>query len=110
MEIDRSKFIDVTRDRPRANTPISGVSLEMEVKRNSPEKSFTSTDRYTIKLPSCKRDLIIESALGGIENDPVNVLPRIRRCQTAGTTVGVDLSKVKVEIDCISRVSKQQNR
>src|SRR5271156_433353 len=52
-----------------------------EKKKKSPEKSFTSTDRYTIKLPSGERDLIIENTLGGIENDFVNELVRIRRRQ-----------------------------
>jgi hypothetical protein len=50
-----------------------------EKKKNSPEKSFISTDRYAIKLPSGERDLVIENTLGGIENDFVNVLSRIRR-------------------------------
>jgi hypothetical protein len=50
-------------------------------KKKSPEKSFISTDRYTIKLPSGERDLIIENTLGGIENDFVNQLLRIRRRQ-----------------------------
>jgi hypothetical protein len=51
------------------------------VKKKSPEKSFTATDRYTIKLPGGKRDLTIENTLSGIENDFVNVLSRIRRRQ-----------------------------
>src|SRR5271154_1666862 len=50
-----------------------------EKKKKSPEKSFTATDRYTIKLPSGERNLVVENTLSGIENDFVSVLARIRR-------------------------------
>lgn len=49
--------------------------------KKSPEKSFVATDKYTIKLPSGGRSLIIENTLGGIESDFVGVLFRIRRLQ-----------------------------
>jgi hypothetical protein len=48
-------------------------------KRKAPEKSFTETDWYTIKLPNGERDLTIEKTLGGIENEFIQILPRIRR-------------------------------
>ncbi len=50
-----------------------------EKKNKSPEKSFTATDRYTIKMPGGGRNLIIENTLSGVENDFVSVLSRIRR-------------------------------
>jgi hypothetical protein len=49
-----------------------------EKTKKSPEKSFVATDKYTIKLPSGSRSLIIENTLGGIESDFVGVLSRIR--------------------------------
>ena len=46
--------------------------------RKSPEKSFVETDKYTIKLPSGNRSLLIESTLAQTESDFLNVLRRIR--------------------------------
>jgi Protein of unknown function (DUF4238) len=46
--------------------------------RRSPEKSFVSSDRYTIHLPNGARDLAVEKALGLLESDFVGVLKRIR--------------------------------
>ena len=48
-------------------------------KNKSPEKSFTANNRYTITMPNGNRNLVIENTLGGIENQFVNVLGRIRR-------------------------------
>jgi hypothetical protein len=48
-------------------------------KKKSPEKSFTANDRYTIKMPDGGRNLAVENTLGGIENDFVRALTRIRR-------------------------------
>jgi hypothetical protein len=47
--------------------------------RRSPEKSFTSTDRYTIKLPGGRRDLAVEDALSALERDFVRVRAKIRK-------------------------------
>lgn len=48
-------------------------------KRKSPEKSFTSTDRYTVTLPSGERSLVLEDTLSALEGQFVSVLSRIRR-------------------------------
>jgi uncharacterized protein DUF4238 len=48
-------------------------------RRKSPEKSFRANNRYTITMPNGDRNLVIENTLGGIENQFVNVLGRIRR-------------------------------
>lgn len=48
-------------------------------KKKSPDKSFTETDRYTIRLPNGDRDLTVEHTLAGLENQFVQVLKRIRR-------------------------------
>ena len=50
-------------------------------KKRSPEKSFRETDRYTIKLPRGKRELIVENTLMQTENAFVRLLPKIRRRQ-----------------------------
>jgi len=50
-----------------------------EKKNKSPEKSFTASDRYTIKMPNGERHLLIETTLARIENDFVHILGRIRR-------------------------------
>lgn len=49
--------------------------------RKSPEKSFTATDRYTVKLPDGTRDLTLENTLADIESHFVNLLPKIIRQQ-----------------------------
>jgi Protein of unknown function (DUF4238) len=49
-------------------------------KRKSPGKSFTQTDKYTIRLPT-GRNLVIEETLGNIENDFARVLFQIRKRQ-----------------------------
>lgn len=48
-------------------------------KRKSPDKSFTSTDRYTVTLPSGERSLVREDTLSALEGKFVPVLSRIRR-------------------------------
>jgi len=48
-------------------------------KRKSPEKSFTSTDRYTITLPNCERSLALEDTLSVLEGQFTAVLKRVRR-------------------------------
>jgi hypothetical protein len=50
-----------------------------ERKRKSPEKSFTATDKYTMKFPDGERNLIIEDTLAGVEDAFVRVLKRIER-------------------------------
>lgn len=50
-------------------------------KRKSPEKSFTASERYTIRLPNGKRNLALEDTLAGIEDRFVLVLKRVRRQQ-----------------------------
>lgn len=50
-----------------------------EKKNKSPEKSFTASDRYTLKMPNGDRHLVIETTLARIENDFMQVLARIRR-------------------------------
>jgi hypothetical protein len=51
----------------------------MTKKNKSPEKSFTATDNYTIKMPNGDRNLVIENTLAGIESQFVSVLGRIQR-------------------------------
>src|ERR1019366_3691414 len=48
-------------------------------KRKSPEKSFTSTDRYTITLPNGERSLALEDTLSALEGQFTAVLKRVRR-------------------------------
>jgi hypothetical protein len=48
-------------------------------KKRSPEKSFTSTDRYTITMPDGTRDLTVENTLAGLEDRFARLRPRIRR-------------------------------
>lgn len=66
---------------PTGQSPyIWRVSKDGNVKKNkSPEKSFTATDKYTIKMPNGDRDLTLETTLGRLENDFTQVLTRIRR-------------------------------
>ena len=47
--------------------------------RRSPEKSFTSTDRYTIQLPNGERDLTLEDTLADLESKFVQIRDRIKR-------------------------------
>src|SRR6266850_5447717 len=49
------------------------------VTKRSPEKSFRATDKYTIRLPNGKRNLVIENTLGRIETNFVRVLPKLRK-------------------------------
>lgn len=68
------------RTPPGQNPFIWRISRDgSEKKRKSPEKSFAATDKYTIKLATGERNLIIEDTLAGIESDFVSVLSRIRR-------------------------------
>ena len=48
-------------------------------KRKSPEKSFASTDRYTITLPNGERSLALEDTLSSLEGQFISILARIRR-------------------------------
>jgi hypothetical protein len=50
-------------------------------KNKSPEKSFTATDRYTIKLPNGDKDLTVENTLAGLENAFVSVREKIEKRQ-----------------------------
>lgn len=50
-----------------------------EKKKKSPEKSFTASDRYTLKMPNGDRHMVIETTLSRIENDFMQVLAHIRR-------------------------------
>ena len=47
--------------------------------RRSPEKSFTSTDRYTIQLPNGECDLTLEDTLADLESKFVRIRDRIKR-------------------------------
>jgi hypothetical protein len=49
--------------------------------KRSPEKSFTATDKYTIRLPNGQRNLVIEDTLGKVESDFVGVLAKVRKRQ-----------------------------
>src|ERR1700687_1604381 len=49
--------------------------------KRSPEKSFTATDKYTIRLPNGERNLVIENTLAKVESDFVTVLAKVRRHQ-----------------------------
>ena len=51
------------------------------VTKRSPEKSFRETDKYTIRLPNGKRNLLIEDTLGEIETNFIRVLPKVRKSQ-----------------------------
>ncbi len=55
------------------------MAAQREKRKKSPEKSFTETDRYTIKLPDGRRDLVIEDTLASVESEFVRTLTRIRR-------------------------------
>jgi Protein of unknown function (DUF4238) len=46
--------------------------------KRSPEKSFTATDKYTIRLADGQRNLVIENTLAKIEADFVGVLGKVR--------------------------------
>lgn len=48
------------------------------VRRKSPAKSFTQTDRYTVRLKDGTRDLAVEHVLGALESDFQGVLHSIR--------------------------------
>jgi hypothetical protein len=52
---------------------------EKTVRRKSPEKSFTETDRYTVHLKDGTRDLTVEHALGNLESDFQGVLRAVRQ-------------------------------
>lgn len=68
------------RTPPGQSPFIWRISKDGTTKKNkSPEKSFTATDRYTIKMPDGERNFVIENTLAGIENDFMRVLVRIRR-------------------------------
>jgi len=66
---------------PPGHTPsIWRISKDgLDKKRKSPEKSFTSTDRYTIHLPNGERSLALEDTLSTLEGQFVSVLSRVRR-------------------------------
>ena len=66
---------------PPGHTPsIWRISKDGSVKkRKSPEKSFTSTDRYTVTLPNGERSLVLEDTLAALEGQFVSALSRIRR-------------------------------
>jgi Protein of unknown function (DUF4238) len=49
------------------------------IKRKSPEKSFSQTDRYTVHLKDGSRDLTVENALGDLESNFQDVLRVVRR-------------------------------
>jgi hypothetical protein len=67
---------------PGQTSAIYLISKEdKSVRRKSPEKSFTQTDRYTVRLKDGSRDLTVEHALGSIENDFQAVLRAIRQGQ-----------------------------
>jgi hypothetical protein len=69
---------------PADQTPyIWRIARDGNSKKNkAPEKSFTATDRYTIKLPSGEKDLIVENTLAGLENAFVSVRGKIERQET----------------------------
>jgi hypothetical protein len=50
-----------------------------ETKRRAPHKAFTESDKYTIKLPTGQRELVIENTLGQIESTFVHVLDLINK-------------------------------
>jgi hypothetical protein len=54
--------------------------------KRSPEKSFTATDKYTIRLPNGQRNLVIEDTLGKVESDFVTVLSKVRKRQKLGAS------------------------
>ncbi|HLZ41697.1 MAG TPA: DUF4238 domain-containing protein [Candidatus Sulfotelmatobacter sp.] len=66
---------------PEGQTPyIWRIARDGSGKKNrAPEKSFTATDRYTIKLPTGEKDLIVENTLAGLENAFVSVRSKIER-------------------------------
>jgi hypothetical protein len=68
---------------PEQQTPyIWRIARDGSSKRNkAPEKSFTATDRYTIKLPTGEKDLTVENTLAGLENAFVSVRVKIEKRQ-----------------------------
>jgi hypothetical protein len=66
---------------PEGQTPyIWRIIRDGSSKKNkAPEKSFTATDRYTIKLPNGEKDLTVENTLAGLENAFVSVRSKIER-------------------------------
>jgi hypothetical protein len=54
---------------------------DRSVRRKSPAKTFTETDRYTVFLKDGARDLTVENYLGGIESDFQGVLRALRNNQ-----------------------------
>jgi len=64
---------------PAGQTPyIWRISRDGSTKRKkSPEKSFTANDRYTVKLPTGERNLVVEDTLAGLENAFVAVRKKI---------------------------------
>jgi hypothetical protein len=51
---------------------------DQTVRRKSPEKTFTETDRYTVMLRDGTRHLAVENYLGDIENDFQGVIRAVR--------------------------------
>jgi hypothetical protein len=52
--------------------------------KKSPENSFVSNDHYTITLPNGERNLVVEDTLAGLENNFVQVLPKIYKREPIG--------------------------
>jgi len=68
---------------PGQTSAIHLVSKEdRSVRRKSPVKTFTETDRYTVHLKDGTRDLTVENALSQIEGDFQGVLRALRQKQT----------------------------
>ena len=61
------------------------IKKNKEVRRKSPKKSFTSNDRYTVRLRDGERNLDVENYLGQIEADFNGVLLAVRRRQNLST-------------------------
>jgi hypothetical protein len=73
---------------PEEQTPyIWRIARDGSSKRNkAPEKSFTATDRYTIKLPTGDNDLTVENTLAGLENAFVSVRVKTAHKRPANCT------------------------
>jgi Protein of unknown function (DUF4238) len=52
--------------------------------KRAPEKSFTATDLYTVKMPTGERNLVVENTLAQLESKFVRVRDRIRRREVIG--------------------------
>ena len=69
--------LNLSLRRPTCSDP-ARIKNDRTVRRKSPEKTFTETDRYTVMLRDGTRHLEVENYLGDIENDFQGVIRAVR--------------------------------